>query len=129
MIFSLVSVSYCKIRLYSPADKRSLFKSKETEGAGHIDYTIGMMGNIDYREKYLAELRLYPNEDGCEYANASSSDAQSNRRLVYLVKRGGCTFSKKVSNISLSGGDLAIIYDNVPLDDISNIVPVLDKKS
>lgn len=123
LILMLVSMSYCKIRLYSPSAKRSDFHAKSGE-EGTIDYSIGMMGNIDYRDKYLVELKLYPVEEACNSVNFNTSEHYSNQKIAYLVKRGTCTFSEKVHNVALSGGDLAIIYDDDPKDDIFTIVPI-----
>jgi len=45
-----------------------------------------------------------------------------------LVKRGDCTFSQKVHNISLAGGSLTIVFDDQANEVMDGIIPMADKK-
>ena len=97
---------------------------------GEISSSIANFGNIPYGHSILGKVWYDPdNSDGCEPFDikiTGEGDPDSEPSPIVIVRRGECSFVKKVRNIEHAGGALAIIIDNKEDERSEDVIMVDD---
>jgi hypothetical protein len=110
-----------KIILYSPADLKSQVGSN-----GEVQSSMADFGHIPYGHTIVGQaVYLDDNGFGCEPFEDTLLE-YNDPALIVIVKRGECSFVKKVRNIEHGGGSLAIIVDEVNNENVKFITMVND---
>jgi len=68
------------------------------------------------------DVKLWSSEFGCD-SPASNILDKENKPIAYIMKRGGCTYLQKASNVRLAGGKLAIVVLDSEYADPDSIIP------
>ena len=94
---------------------------------GEIDYSVSLFGEILYTKSTSIQVILpikKDNEEGCDSLTQPKSKLLN--KTVWIVKRGGCTYSKKAYIAQQSGAYAVLVYHNDPDAIIDTIIPLAD---
>lgn len=126
--------AYCNttIKIITPKDLIEKISDFE-EHPGRLEYSTSLFGDIDYRTKSLYQIFTVDSVNGCDPIISDMGEQTTQTRVAYIMKRGDCTFSRKVYNVRQAGGEQAIVYnDNDGYQRVGekaiNTVPIADKK-
>lgn len=93
---------------------------------GKIPNSISNFGKILYGDKIKVEI-LLPDKNNEFACNKLSHPLVSPSGLfVWLIKKGGCTFSAKAYNSQQSGASAVIMYHNEPKAQLGRLIPAGD---
>lgn len=125
LLLSFLAIYKSNLELILPEELRSRFHYNQN--AGNINYTVSTFGSIPYSEKEYVQLLLPKagNEYGCKGLERPSHVNKADR-IVWLVKRGDCTYSKKAFISQQSGAYAVLVYHNQSNVDVSNVIPCSD---
>lgn len=113
LIVSLqINFVQCRIRVNSPSALAKSLQSEYDEN-GSLKHQLSQFGNINYQEKSLYTVLLPFNDIyGCDPNSFKFDKRMYKTRIAFLIKRGGCLYKKKVTNVHKFGGDMAIVYSD-----------------
>ena len=113
------------LEVVQPTSLRAKFHYDNKEGA--INYTVSTFGDIPYTEKEYIQILLPPagNKNGCDSLEKPSTATESDK-IVWMVERGECTYSKKAFMAQQSGAYAVLVYHNVGGVNIENVIPCSD---
>ena len=113
------------LEVLQPDNLRSKFNYNNKPGS--IMYTVSTFGDIPYTEKEYIQVLLPPasNKNGCQPLEKPSNVNDSDK-VVWLVERGECTYSKKAFTAQQGGAFAVIVYHNSPNVNIENVIPCSD---
>lgn len=113
------------LEVVQPSSLRAQFKFDNKPG--NILYTVSTFGDIPYTEKELIQVLLpsSSNKNGCAGLEKPSSATDSDK-IVWLVERGECTYSKKAFTAQQGGAYAVLVYHNVGGVNIENVIPCAD---
>lgn len=118
----LFSFSLGIITVNSPTELKAELTSLENP-QGLILFSASTFGSsFLYAQTRMINLVLPEpgNEEGCSKLGIVSANS------AYLLKRGGCTFSKKAFVGSLSGASAVFVYSLDPQERIKDVIPIPD---
>jgi hypothetical protein len=118
----LATLTTQRLVVYGPSNLKDEFASTD----GVIQASYSNFGHIPYGQSIIGRIYYNPdNKDGCnrkEFTHDFSNDPDDVLTPIYLVYRGSCTFVQKTRNILNARGALAVIIDNKPREDVSNVI-------
>lgn len=125
LIVCLAAITKSNLELILPEDLRSQFQYDKMQG--NINYTVSTFGNIPYTDKEYVQLMM-PSANNLYGCNGLErpKNVNKNDRIVWLVKRGECTYSKKAFIAQQSGSYAVLVYHNQANVDVSNVIPCSD---
>lgn len=107
--------------MYSPKDLKDAVGND-----GEISSSIADFGHIPYGHTIVGQpVHIAKNEYGC-YSFADTLTKFDDPSPIVVVKRGECSFVKKVRNIEHGGGKLAIIVDEKDDENVKFLTMVND---
>ena len=121
----LINLTLTNIEIMTPPTLKTKFTQKKKTGS--IKYSVSTFGNILYTEKSVVQILLPEKQDnqyGCD--NLSIPKNPISNKLVYLVERGKCTYSKKAFISQESGAFAVLVYHNDENVDVENVIPCSD---
>lgn len=95
-------------------------------GSGEIKFSISTFGELLYTETSMIRV-ISPSDaelTGCE--SLTLPKGMKGEKFIWLVKRGGCTYSKKAFISQQTGAFAVLVYHNDPDTSIDNIIPISD---
>lgn len=113
------------IQIMTPPSLKTKFTSKKNIGS--LEFSVSTFGDILYSEKSVVQILLpskLDNKEGCD--NLIFPKSQISNKLVFLVERGKCTYSKKAFISQQSGAYAVLVYHNDETVDVKNIIPCSD---
>lgn len=125
ILLFVLSLCTANLELILPEEMRSHFKYNQKPG--NISYSVSTFGSIPYTDKEYIQL-LSPGPDNVLGCKPLVRPAHINKtdRIVWLVKRGECTYSKKAFLAQQSGAYAVLVYHNNPNIDVNNVIPCSD---
>lgn len=118
----LFSFSLSIITVNSPAELKAELTTLDNP-QGQIPFSASTFGSsFLYAQTRMINLVLPEpgNEEGCSKLGIVASNS------AYLLKRGGCTFSKKAFVGSLSGASAVFVYSLDPQERVKDVIPIPD---
>lgn len=97
-----------------------------------METSVANFGLIPYGHSVVGTLYYDPNNQyGCEKFTGignsdNTNDTNSKEAPIVIVRRGACSFVKKVREIEHAGGKLGIIVDEVDNEQMDSIIMVDD---
>jgi hypothetical protein len=89
---------------------------------GTVPYGHSVFGNIYFGKSINLNLDS-ENAYGCkEYTNGKTERDGYAQQIIFLIKRGECQTSDKVTHIEKAGGKIAILIDSLKDGDSSRVV-------
>ena len=126
LLLLLVSATVGKLIIYYPPSLREAIDPVHSE----ISSSIANFGNIPYGHSVLGRVWFDPdNALGCDPFDikiTGEGDPDNEPSPIVVVKRGECSFVKKVRNIEHAGGALAVIIDNKEDERTEDVIMVDD---
>lgn len=108
----LTSLVLCKIAVKSPEDLINAFSDRNQS----ITTSYANFGIIPYGKSLKGRIYYDPsNANGCNTFgdfDYNWNDTKSSIIPIIVVKRGDCSFVKKVRNIERAGGQAGIVIDD-----------------
>ena len=119
MCFS--ALAFAKITVQSPNEMKSLFSSQNSS----LTTSYANFGIIPYGHSIKGRIYYDPtNPLGCEHFgdfDFSFNSKKSEVIPIILVKRGECSFVKKIWNIERVGGKVGIVVDD-KIEDVQYVI-------
>lgn len=125
IIILLFGTSLSTLQIIQPESLKKDFKNDDNEG--EIDYSVSLFGEILYTKSTSIQVvipKKKDNESGCDSLTQPKSKLLN--KTVWLVKRGGCTYSKKAYIAQQSGAYAVLVYHDDPEAIIDTVIPLAD---
>ena len=109
-VITLVLVAVAgQLQILSPSE---LVEQTGDNRDGVLHYSVSMFGDILPVSNFTLTVRNSPgdNRDGC--LPFDKQVLGPDEKLVWLVVRGNCTYSKKASNAQSSAAFAVLVYNN-----------------
>jgi hypothetical protein len=127
-IFSFVLIIQSilsSITIVQPSSLKDKFKYNGNPG--ELDYSVSLFGEILYTKSTTIQVVVpekKDNKNGCDSLLQPQNKLVN--KIVWLVERGGCTYSKKAYIAQQSGAYAVLVYHNDPDASIDNVIPLGD---
>lgn len=112
ILILIICVAYTKIAVKSPEELMNLFNNQNFT----LTTSYANFGIIPYGKSLKGRIYYDPNNiNGCNTFgdfDFNWQDLKSNIIPIIIVKRGDCSFVKKVRNIERAGGQAGIVIDD-----------------
>jgi hypothetical protein len=124
-LFMTMRIVKCEIEILEP---EALRESVKHGGKAEplIEYSVSMFGEIIYNKNFVIQI-LFPgdeNRNGCDDLKAPAIGGSI--KYVWLLERGGCTYSKKAYSSQQSGAMAAFVYHEDPAVQVNTLIPCGD---
>ncbi len=113
------------VQIIEPRFLVEKFNADNLEGS--VKNSISLFGEIPYSSKVKVQIfkPTSQNIKGCDNFQPIKK-TKKNEKVVWIVQRGDCTYSKKAFIAQQSGAFAVLVYHNKNRIKVSNVIPCSD---